>query len=355
MDRVKRALNLRTAGGWRRSGGAPGSRSSSGSATSGSTARLLAQGEQALAAGNAYGAIEAFSGALALRPGSMVAYFRRGEAYRTEPAGRGDGDLREAARLAPDAPQPLIALGDLYERAGTTPRPRTWYGAGGGSAEGRGPGAALPARARPLSRRLPADGHRPRCSGAIAQRRHVRRSALPARARAIATSQQLRRAPSPRSSRPCAIEPTLPPRAKSWPISTARRAGRWTRCNSCRRSRRAMARSPAASPSRWPKRATASSTARSARSPTRRPRRPTDSRVQLALGRVHLARAERTRDRDVDRARAGRPRAGARRHRAAQRRARALRPRAGSLRRPRRRRAHPARRRRHLAGRPRSV
>jgi hypothetical protein len=45
---------------------------------------LLAQGEQALDAGNAYGAIEAFSGALALRPDSMVAFYRRGEAYRVQ-------------------------------------------------------------------------------------------------------------------------------------------------------------------------------------------------------------------------------------------------------------------------------
>ncbi len=91
---------------------------------------LLAQGEQALDAGNAYGAIEAFSGALAIRPGSMVAYYRRGEAYRVQnqPA-EAVSNLREAARLAPQAPEPLIALGDLYSAAGDDTQAATWYGA----------------------------------------------------------------------------------------------------------------------------------------------------------------------------------------------------------------------------------
>ena len=76
--------------------------------------RLLADGERALRGGNSYAAIEAFSGALAFRPDSMVAHFRRAEAYRAQQ--RDDEalrDLRDAVRLAPDAPQPLIALGEL--------------------------------------------------------------------------------------------------------------------------------------------------------------------------------------------------------------------------------------------------
>src|SRR5262245_54158521 len=90
--------------------------------------RLLAQGEQALEAGNTYGAIEAFSGALALKPGSMVAYYRRGEAYRAQnqPA-EAVANLREALRLAPSAPQPLIALGDLYAAAGDARQAADWY------------------------------------------------------------------------------------------------------------------------------------------------------------------------------------------------------------------------------------
>jgi tetratricopeptide (TPR) repeat protein len=91
--------------------------------------RLLAQGEQALAAGNAYGAIEAFSGALALRPGSMVAYYRRGEAYRAQnqPA-EAVANLRQAMHLAPNAPQPLIALGDLFAAAADDAQAAVWYG-----------------------------------------------------------------------------------------------------------------------------------------------------------------------------------------------------------------------------------
>jgi Flp pilus assembly protein TadD len=89
---------------------------------------LLASGEQALAAGNGHAAIEAFSGALALRPDAMVAYYRRGEAYRTV---RRDAeairDLREAIRLAPDAPQPMVALARLYDDHGDPAQAAKWY------------------------------------------------------------------------------------------------------------------------------------------------------------------------------------------------------------------------------------
>jgi tetratricopeptide (TPR) repeat protein len=91
--------------------------------------RLLKTGEEALGAGNSYGATEAFTGALTLRPQSMVAYFHRGEAYRAQ---RRDDealrDLHEAVRLAPDAPQPLVALGDLYDAGGDPGRAAIWYG-----------------------------------------------------------------------------------------------------------------------------------------------------------------------------------------------------------------------------------
>jgi tetratricopeptide (TPR) repeat protein len=71
-------------------------------------------GEAALAAGEVVAAIEAFSGAIALRDDSMVAYLRRGEAYRRrqelETALR---DLRTAANLDPSAPRPRELLGDV--------------------------------------------------------------------------------------------------------------------------------------------------------------------------------------------------------------------------------------------------
>jgi tetratricopeptide (TPR) repeat protein len=91
--------------------------------------RLLATGDAAAKAGDAYAAIEAFSGALALRPDSMVAYYRRGEAYRAQ---RRDEealrDLREASRLAPDATQPLVALGQVYDAQDDPAQAAVWYG-----------------------------------------------------------------------------------------------------------------------------------------------------------------------------------------------------------------------------------
>jgi len=89
---------------------------------------LLAAGERALRAGNPYVAIEAFSGALALQQGSMVAYYRRGEAYRTQHrVPEAIRDLRSAAQLAPEAPEPLIALGDLFADENQPAEAAAWY------------------------------------------------------------------------------------------------------------------------------------------------------------------------------------------------------------------------------------
>jgi len=79
---------------------------------------LLSRGDLALRDGQTFGAIEAFSGAIGLRPESMLAHLRRGETYRQ----RGDldaaaRDFRKAAALDPSATRPLEALGDvLYRR-----------------------------------------------------------------------------------------------------------------------------------------------------------------------------------------------------------------------------------------------
>jgi tetratricopeptide (TPR) repeat protein len=90
---------------------------------------LLASGDEHLASGDTATAIEAFSGALALRPSSMVAHLRRGEAYRAdrrmEEAVR---DLLDAARLAPDSTAPALSLGDLYDAERDWPRAADWYG-----------------------------------------------------------------------------------------------------------------------------------------------------------------------------------------------------------------------------------
>jgi tetratricopeptide (TPR) repeat protein len=78
--------------------------------------RLVAEGDAALQADRTSEAIEAFSGALAFKPDSMLAHLQRAETYRR----RGQADLaaalrdaREANSLDPTAPQPIELLGDV--------------------------------------------------------------------------------------------------------------------------------------------------------------------------------------------------------------------------------------------------
>ena len=64
--------------------------------------RLMAEGDRALATDQTFPAVEAFSGAIALRSDSMIAYLKRGETYRRRgEAGAALRDLRAAARLDP--------------------------------------------------------------------------------------------------------------------------------------------------------------------------------------------------------------------------------------------------------------
>ena len=87
----------------------------------------LTRGDTALRDDQTFNAIEAYSGAIALRPASMLAYLRRGQTYLRR-GDRGDleaaaRDFRTAAALDPTATHPLEALGDalfqsqLYARA----------------------------------------------------------------------------------------------------------------------------------------------------------------------------------------------------------------------------------------------
>ncbi|MBE3096728.1 MAG: tetratricopeptide repeat protein [Planctomycetes bacterium] len=76
--------------------------------------RLIADGDRALLSGQTSLAVEAFSGAIALKSRSMLSYLRRGEAYHR----RGEDqaalrDLREASRLDPAATRPLELIGDV--------------------------------------------------------------------------------------------------------------------------------------------------------------------------------------------------------------------------------------------------
>jgi tetratricopeptide (TPR) repeat protein len=85
--------------------------------------RLIRQGDEDMSRGQPFGAIEAFGGAIERKPGSMLAYLKRGEAYHR----RGDApdtlraalrDLREAARLDPGATRPQEELGDVNFQLG---------------------------------------------------------------------------------------------------------------------------------------------------------------------------------------------------------------------------------------------
>ena len=85
--------------------------------------RLIAAGDAALAADQSYGAIEAFSGALALKGDSMLAHLKRGDTYRR----RGEltaalRDLEDAATLDPSAPRPIELLGDVNAAMARYPR-----------------------------------------------------------------------------------------------------------------------------------------------------------------------------------------------------------------------------------------
>jgi Flp pilus assembly protein TadD len=78
-------------------------------------AHLIALGDQAVADQQPFQALEAYSGAVALRPESMLAHLKRGRLYRErgelDAAAR---DLRRAVELDPTAPLPLEMLGDTY-------------------------------------------------------------------------------------------------------------------------------------------------------------------------------------------------------------------------------------------------
>jgi tetratricopeptide (TPR) repeat protein len=77
--------------------------------------RLVASGDAAAAADQPFEALESYSGAIALRPESMIAHLKRGRIYRErgelDAAAR---DLRRATALDPTATLPLELLGDTY-------------------------------------------------------------------------------------------------------------------------------------------------------------------------------------------------------------------------------------------------
>jgi tetratricopeptide (TPR) repeat protein len=89
---------------------------------------LLASGDAALANDDTSAAVEAFSGAIALRRESMLGWLKRGDTYRR----RGDlnaalRDLEQAARLDPTALRPIELLGDVNGALGHHTRAIDYY------------------------------------------------------------------------------------------------------------------------------------------------------------------------------------------------------------------------------------
>jgi tetratricopeptide (TPR) repeat protein len=90
--------------------------------------RLIEAGDGALTSGQTFLAIESFSGAIALKPASMLGYLKRGETYRRH----GDlaaavRDLRKASVLDRAATRPLEQLGDVHFAQGQFARAADRY------------------------------------------------------------------------------------------------------------------------------------------------------------------------------------------------------------------------------------
>ena len=77
--------------------------------------KQIADGDAALARDSTSAAVEAFSGAITLKPDSMVGYLKRGQTYRRRGEfGAAIRDLRRASEIDPSATRPLEELGDAY-------------------------------------------------------------------------------------------------------------------------------------------------------------------------------------------------------------------------------------------------
>lgn len=93
--------------------------------------RLVEAGEAALAQGDEAAALEAFSGAVALRPSAMIGHLKRGETYlRRGELEAAQRDLRRAVELDPYAPRAYELLGDAYYQLRRFDRAADRYQAG---------------------------------------------------------------------------------------------------------------------------------------------------------------------------------------------------------------------------------
>jgi len=90
--------------------------------------RLMAAGDQAVAADRPFEAIEAYSGAIALKPDSVLAHFKRGSVYHAEQElDAALRDFRSAADLDPGSPRVIESLGDVNVALGRHERAAERY------------------------------------------------------------------------------------------------------------------------------------------------------------------------------------------------------------------------------------
>ena len=210
--------------------------------------RLIVQGDEALGRGQTFVAIEAYSGAIALKRGSMLAYLKRGEAHQR----RGDTpetltaalrDLRTAAELDPGATRTLEKLGDVNVQLRRLRERRRELR---GVHPPRRPRRAdlLQACARVARRRAAHARDLGAAAGGHAEpelsRGALRAGAVPAR---TAKSSPKR---APRSSAPSPSPPRSFPRAKSSRSCTGCSSARATKSSSSTRSMRSIRTSPSA-------------------------------------------------------------------------------------------------------------
>jgi Tfp pilus assembly protein PilF len=89
---------------------------------------LIREGDLAVGAGDALAAIESFSGAIALKPSSMLGWLRRGETYQLrDELGPALRDLRQAVHLDPSSPRANERLGDVLLTIGRHARAAEQY------------------------------------------------------------------------------------------------------------------------------------------------------------------------------------------------------------------------------------
>ncbi len=163
----------------------------------------------------------------------------------TEPRGRSARELREANRLAPDAPEPLVALGDLFAARGEPAQAAAWYAQAADRLRDQDPALLYRlALARYQAGRPDGRGRAADAAGGPA--RHVRRSPLPAGPRVPRHRPESRHRHRGARTGRARVARAHAGAGRARGSLPRRRAGPWTKCASCTRSPKVTTRSRAA-------------------------------------------------------------------------------------------------------------